>query len=852
MSKKFKQLLNLKLSDVIQEDNNDIKAPHGKSYDRQYSEDLLYHTIGPLTDSPKWVNQEWNSPNPQPENYKPGGPADHWTEEEVIFAIAGNPSKLHEGGTDSPHHGRMGGSPMVRAVKKAAAETGSKNILKDKDAFADMYANGMVVLARMMKPGFDEGRSAFIPYVMKSLIGGIKAGPGASLKSTNSEEIRDAAETVAPEYRSQRSYDKAEGNPFGQYSSDYYKTMTSYADALENGDESQIEAAQNRMRQLVDTIQDANPNILGIAGGQFNTISNKDRKTAVSVASMDAGKDDEAGNLGSTLAGDNEESPFDPESINYILKIAIENDLGQVLNSSEKYKQMAIDLKAKGGKIGGPMNVNELRYIIRQLGTVGSNYPGAGTMRSNTNVPRDTKGWWQPGEDPEIEPLPNGEGQWNSIWKRGGYQPMQATATANEMTMEVEEFNELGIETARIVKEKKNGKKEALSKIAVQNTFKSAKIKLMIIANIHRSELGLDESVNEEMGLMEDTIDREIIASTCDQIVEMIEENEAKTLKSQKSKGSSLFNKAMKRFTKPQRPGQRFKNEEGITSALKYQNKVADWTKKHATTENINEDSSDDIWNKYNALTGPEVEAIARDQEVPAEDVWELVLKPLIKSNQREEAHRIIGTVIQSPSKGFKIERTYIGDEGGTYQETEISYEENIKDVIYEITGGLHTEDEIHYDEGITFFEIHTNNGKYKFEISPITEGLEDAGYTREQLAHEVKQAIKMEGSYGEIVQNFEPKINLLAKQAGLTPTYVLACAIDDIEAGIGESNITEGYDSGPRTISELMVQAATALNNDDEDTLLDLQEQVRSWMQTDDEQKAQMMMLQSMLEAIK
>jgi len=84
---------------TISEDNNPSwKSPHTPHFDRQYAEDCLFHTVGPLTDNPRWVNGNWTSPGynikgPPPE-FEPGGPAPQWTPEEIVYAMAGDPSML--------------------------------------------------------------------------------------------------------------------------------------------------------------------------------------------------------------------------------------------------------------------------------------------------------------------------------------------------------------------------------------------------------------------------------------------------------------------------------------------------------------------------------------------------------------------------------------------------------------------------------------------------------------------------------------------------------------------------------------------------------------------------------------
>lgn len=619
----FERQLNKRLS-VIVEDENSINQA-SDDYDRQYAEDILYHTLSPLTDDPRWVNAPWSSKSPIPDGYKPGGPAYHWTPEDVIYAFAGNPAKLFQSSPDSPSYGRMGGSPMFRAAKKVARKFGKGN---DQDFISDLYANGFIPLTKMMHKGFDEGRKPFISYVIRSVIGAMEAGPGAeqtsldvtaddravgkiglraAIKSTDPEEIRKAANTVQGKYQTEKSFDKSPENPFGQYSALYHQTMMAYADALESGDENKIEAIQSRMHQLVDEIQDSNPVIRGAASGLGQAISNKDRKTAIGIASMDNRQNDEAGSLGDTMAGDdNEDNWLQPETIKYILDIAINNDLGSILGPDSKWQKLAAELGSTGDNVGGKFTVNELRYLIRSLGPVGSNYPGEGQIRSNTQIPRDAKGWWEPGDDPEIEPTPDGKRKWNSIWKRGGYQPMQPTAIAIEMTQEVDEFNKLGIPTARTIKEKaktdsRTGKetvlREAVGKVAVFNTVKAAKIKLQIIAAIHKDDLGLDEDINNKIphGLFTDKIDREIVVEHALHMANILNESlisEAEESISNKSE-PGFIRKMIHNLQKPQRPANDnaigTKTGSGITKAIKYQDKLSKWSKKfNEDDENLN------------------------------------------------------------------------------------------------------------------------------------------------------------------------------------------------------------------------------------------------------------------------
>lgn len=729
MTRIFEDRLNKKLSLITEDTANDIKDIYSLGYDRQRAEDMLYKTIGPLTDNPRWSNKEWDVSTQPPEDYKPGGPAPRWTPDEIIFAFAGNPAKLFKGGADSPSYGDRGGSPMWRAVMQIAKKFRKE---RDKSFIEDLYQNGMIPLSKMMKPGFDEGRSPFISYAIRTVKGAIENGPGASqeslamtsddrtndqqliisalkitdadkaravaqkfrdkypteneaqsdelylalnklanglesgnetevanarasltelrdraiskqvgltaaLKITDPKIIRAGAEKVKGKYRTEVSYDKHPDNPYGHYSSQYYQVMTEYADALESGDQDKIKESRDKIQQLKNKVDDLNVEIRGASSGLGQAISNKDRGSVsgdalalrttrsyvykmlngeqfdnkelnkvanasktidknlltlsakqpdslsyeekkrlsylkeykniidksmlalvsgkqndlkeaynelsaamkehqenkkFGVASMDAqsGSGDEGGDLKSNLIGsdggsrDNQKLLDLQDSVYYVLDLALKYDLNTLLPKDSPFRKIAAE-EAKNGELKGKMTVYELRFVIRSLGPSGANYPGKNVMRKNLKIPRDTVGWWQPGEDPEIEPLPGGQGNWNSIWKRGGYQSLGPTEIANELTEETEEFNKLGIRTGRQIKTDSKGQKSVFTKVYISNVLRIAKVKLMILSAIHDEETGLNESIGANLPpeLFTDKIDRKIIVETVETMIEMLD-----------------------------------------------------------------------------------------------------------------------------------------------------------------------------------------------------------------------------------------------------------------------------------------------------------------------------------------
>lgn len=538
---------------ILQEQHDDTswKDPNSPEYDRQVAEDGLFHTIGPLLDNPRWTDKWTSSSEPVP-GFTPGGPAPRWTPDEIVFAFAGDPELLFSGPGNprSPQYGNRGGSPLYRAAKRVSRIYRRDN---DRSFIADMYSNGFVPLVQMMHPGYDEARSPFISYVLRNVVSAMEhgfggeqrtsraagsesitglRGIGSLLGETDPAKVREAANAVKGQYQTTRSHDKNPDNPFGPFSSAYYQTVMAYADALESGDPGQVEAAKSRLNQLVDQIEEYSIPVRGASTGMGQAVSTPSRNTSVGVSSIDVstgGAEGREGSMAGNIAGtEAEEPPVDTETIKYILDIALNYDLGATLSGSKRYQEMAASLGAD--KIGGKMTVNELRYIIRTLGAVAADYPGRGTMRANTDIPRDSKNWWSSGEDPEIEPIPGSDGGiWHSIWTRSGFESMGPTPIADEMTEEVREFNKLGIHTARQIKAKQKATKtrvEVVSKVAVANTIRAATVKLRIIAHIHRADLGVEESKQlRAQGLILeslDAIDLNIVCETCDWMVRKI------------------------------------------------------------------------------------------------------------------------------------------------------------------------------------------------------------------------------------------------------------------------------------------------------------------------------------------
>lgn len=639
------------LEDTVEKE----KDVHDSDYDRQRAEDLLYHTIGPLTTKPRWSGQ-WTSDTEPPESFVPHGNAPRWTVEELVMAYAGDPALLSDSGSRdnprSPKYGTKGGSPLYRAARKIAKHYGKQG---DSSYIEELYSNGMIVLLRNCQAGQDQSRSPFISFVSRSVNSAMLHGVGgeartssavhsdkdikglrAILDETNPNKVRKAASIVGGKFRDERSHELSTENPFGVFSYDYYNLLMNYAGALESGDDANIQNNKSDIRDLIQKIEDYSIHIPGASTGVGQAVSTSDRNKNLSISNINMDhierlartndatvarrlgeivderfrsnnkntgnvssnnpygihspkfytlankladalriKDDETINSirdeiqdlmvkiekykndaakyakkitsvdvpvddsGSTLAGSlpggsssTEENISDmQEATTYLLEIALKTDISSVLSGSIKYKNIAKQLGAKEGKIGGALTVNEFRYLIRSLGSQASNYPGKGNIRTNIKIPRDSRGWWKPFEDPEIEPfrlqnesispiinIPqalqseyNANSLWRSYWMRNGYKSMGPTEIAQEMTNEVEEFNRYGIPTDRKITVKKN-KSEAVSKVAIFTALNAAKIKIMIISDTHSEDvgrvgrLGYDEPSNDSEGYMDESI----------------------------------------------------------------------------------------------------------------------------------------------------------------------------------------------------------------------------------------------------------------------------------------------------------------------------------------------------------
>jgi len=547
------QRINNRLKTIFLENTNvDWKNPRSANYDRQWAEDALYHTIGPLTDNPRW-SKEWSSSSSPVPGFNPEGPAPKWTPEEVVFAIAGDPSLAFKPGAKdhprSPAYGDKGGAPLWRVARRVARIYNRAN---DQSFISDMYSNGFIPLVRMMKPGFDEGRSPFISYVIRTIQGAMEHGVGGTeqgirakggestsglsgleslINTSDPNEARRIANQVKGKYTTERLHDKHRDNPFGPFSSRIHQVAMAYADALESGNDTQINNVKEQIVKLSNDIENEQTLIPGASTGMGQAISTPDRKTSIGISSMDVSNDENgsmAGNIPS-YQDDEDDTGINQDTIFHVLDVALAHDLTRWLAKDQSLASYAAKMGLTEGDTLGRMTANELRYLIRSLGPLGTKYPGKGKPRKAITIPRDAKNWWQPLEDPELEPIPGTNGAlWKSIWTRSGFSEMGPTEIAKEMTDEVREFMRLGIPTARVIKQKARNE-EVMSKVAVSNTLQKALLKLKVILYSQRSSMGLSENLKKELRtngypLMEDydPIDRRIIFETLDWMIRKV------------------------------------------------------------------------------------------------------------------------------------------------------------------------------------------------------------------------------------------------------------------------------------------------------------------------------------------
>ena len=273
------------------------KDPIHPYYRRAYAEDCLHKTIGPMRPDSKWDVKAWDPRaskaeglNPKlpfpdgcapPPGYVPDGEAPIWTETEVVVAYAGDPIAKKK--SKSPI-----GSPLMRMVKKLS-RIYRKESLADID---EMYSLGLSRLALLLKPGYDQGRSAFISYVEREIIQAIQNGFGSTtelnrakaaikilISSRDTEQILKILDKIGDSYRSTEvappatPFDKTPENPFAQYSGIIYQLGSQLLTAIQDGDTGYEEQIRGEFESTLQRLEENTDKNLGLRTGLMQAVS---------------------------------------------------------------------------------------------------------------------------------------------------------------------------------------------------------------------------------------------------------------------------------------------------------------------------------------------------------------------------------------------------------------------------------------------------------------------------------------------------------------------------------------------------------------------------------------------------
>ena len=168
-------------------------------------------------------------------------------------------------------------------------------------------------------------------------------------------------------------------------------------------------------------------------------------------SSIDMPMGDEGNTAAETLVsgGSDDLARFiDQEAVTEIINIALKEDLYDIYGPSPDFQEFLDEVNATPDEVKGTLSPDEFRVLIRNLGSLASQYPGRNKVRSS-NVPRYSEGWLKPGEDPELEEIPESGKTWESLWLRKGMPSQSAEDTEKEFKDEASEFKQLNIPTAR-------------------------------------------------------------------------------------------------------------------------------------------------------------------------------------------------------------------------------------------------------------------------------------------------------------------------------------------------------------------------------------------------------------------
>lgn len=523
---------------------------------------------------------------PPPRDYEPGGRAPVWTENEVTVAYAGDMGKA--GDKDYKMILGPANSPLLNLAKKLARAYKIDNPEAIQELYTNgllrlsqLMKPGIDAGAPgpLRKDGTRGDPTGFISWIKndleKSLISGFGTTKAEKRALTAVKKLVDVAGSktkatadvdmvlsptfegtqyqIAPEYQEDgpNKYDKDPGNPYGRYTWYIFQVGNDLRQALISKDAERIDLLKRELQQKIGQIEDGNELTLGLSTGSMQAISTPRGTKNVPLTSIDKPIGDEGFSAAETLvarsAAKTEPTPTeaafftvleiclnldgvaskylptDPTEWNE--KIAIPaNKVHQALKLT-KEGSLPKELHIERNQLLKSFDSMEFRCVLRLLGGLCANYPGKGKMRSSLGTPRHAAGWWNPYEDPEIEPIPEFEdysdeeeeqdlgasggslaqkGEWTSAWRLKGSPLMGNKDIADEFRNEAQEMLEFGIPSAW-ADMVEAGNSKIMSDQTVNKYGLRAYTKLIVVATMYKNR-SFSESV--------DDIDRLLISET--------------------------------------------------------------------------------------------------------------------------------------------------------------------------------------------------------------------------------------------------------------------------------------------------------------------------------------------------
>lgn len=458
--------------------------PYAPGYNRGFAEDILHHTINPLQPNASYTNEWKSTAFSPPPDFAPGGPAPQFTPEQMMIALAGDPTVAITGqartdlekGRSPRTSGSYGSAPLYRLAKKLATK-GSRS-----GSWEDYYSLGLTALSQMLRPGVDSGKGPFVKRVMVDVrqamlngLGGTAETMAASGRSSQlhkdhplygikglqsiidnptAEQAMLVANQIKPPFDTESSSAKSIDNPFGWYSADIAKACKEFANKVASGDESATAEALNEIKALQERIDLFNTaSSKGATTGMLSTIDTPDRVTKIKTSSLDKPKEGAEGQVTSAAASvpgraEQEANKLDPGMIGDMIELMLYGYADMIKDTRYMAQLTELGLPTGGSSTYDTTKVKDTEYrmLLRILGESAANYPGKGVERSNVKVPRGNPGWYVAGtEDPELEPTTEGE-PYETPWLRSGMPVLSLDGIRRSFEQEEEELQKLASE----------------------------------------------------------------------------------------------------------------------------------------------------------------------------------------------------------------------------------------------------------------------------------------------------------------------------------------------------------------------------------------------------------------------